>query len=77
MNNKKPVGFDLARRTLDKRQYNNRLSIKSHPQSRKKGFVQCRHFTEKAVLHMRESALFYAKASNFSKFVVYPHGQWD
>jgi len=40
--------------------------------------VQCGHFSDKGregVLQMRTSALFDAKSFDFSKFMVYPHGQ--
>jgi len=42
------------------------------PQSGERGFVQC----GQGVLQMRTSILFGAKTSDFSKFMVCPHGQW-
>jgi len=55
--------------------FHKRPSIKD---VRSQGFVQCGHFADKGggkVLQMRTSARFGTKTSDFSKFMVCPHGQ--
>jgi len=54
------------------------IDIKVHkrrPQSGRRGFVQCGHFSDKGALQMWTSELFGAKILEFSKFMVCPHGQ--
>jgi len=55
--------------------FDNGPSIKDVPSQGEERFVQCGHLADKGVLQKQMPTLFGAKSSDFSKFMVCPHGQ--